>query len=87
MKIGSVDVIEVSDNGGIMHFGKNDIVKVVYSLNKTCTGRITFIGRTNFEMDASKEYKSAIRDIKYDDIKSIKLIKRQQIILLNTKKL
>ena len=77
MKIGSVDVIEVSDNGGIMHFGKNDIVKVVYSLNKTCTGRITFIGRTNFEMDASKEYKSNIIDIKYDNIKSIKLIKRQ----------
>ena len=60
MKIGSVDVIEVSVNGGIMHFGKNDIVKVVYSLNKTCTGRIIFIDTTNFEIDASKEYKSVI---------------------------
>ena len=77
MKIESVDIMEVYDNEGTIQFRKNDIVKVVYSLDKTCTGRITFIGRTNFEMDASKEYKSNIIDIKYDDIKSIKLIKRQ----------
>ena len=77
MKIESVDIIEVSDNEGTMQFRKNDIVEVVYSLDKTCTGRIIFIDTTNFEIDASKEYKSAIKNIEYDDIKSIKLIKRQ----------
>lgn len=56
---------------------KNDIVKVMYSLDEICTGRITFIDTTNFEIDASKEYKSDIRNIEYDDIKLIKLIKRQ----------
>ena len=77
MKIESVDIMEVSDNEETMQFRKNDIVKVEYSLNKTCTGRITFIDTTNFEIDASKEYKSAIKNINYDDIKLIKLIKRQ----------
>ena len=77
MKIESVDIMEVSDNEGTMQFRKNDIVKVEYSPYKTCTGRITFIDTTNFEIDASKEYKSAIKNISYDDIKSIKLIKRQ----------
>ena len=76
MKIESVDIIEVSDNEGTMQFRKNDIVKVVYSLDKTCTGRIIFIDTTNFEIDASKEYKSDIRNINYDDIKLIKLIER-----------
>ena len=77
MKIETVDIMEVSDNEGTMQFRKNDIVKVSYSLDKTCTGRITFIDTTNFEIDASKEYKSDIRNIEYDDIKLIKLIKRQ----------
>ena len=76
MKIESVDIVEVSDNEGTMQFRKNDIVKVVYSLDKTCTGRIIFIDTTNFEIDASKEYKSDIRNINYDDIKLIKLIER-----------
>ena len=77
MKIESVDIMEVSDTEGTMQFRKNDIVKVAYSLDKTCTGRITFIDTTNFEIDASKEYKSDVRNIKYDDIELIKLIKRQ----------
>ena len=80
MKIESVDIMEVYDNEGTMQFRKNDIVKVTYvaySLEKTCIGRITFIDTSNFEIDASKEYKSAIKNISYDDIKSIKLIKRQ----------
>ena len=76
MKIESVDIIEVSDNEGTMQFRKNDIVKVVYSLDKAYTGRIIFIGTTNFKIDASKEYKSDIRNINYDDIKLIKLIER-----------
>ena len=77
MKIESVNIMEVTINERTIQFRKNDIVKVVYSLDKTCTGRIIFIDTTNFEIDASKEYKSDIRNIEYDDIKLIKLIKRQ----------
>lgn len=77
MKIESVNIMEVTINERTIQFRENDIVEVVYSLDKTCTGRITFIDTTDFEIDASKEYKSDVRNIKYNDIELITLIKRQ----------
>lgn len=76
MKIESVDIMEVSDDEGTIQFRKNDIVEILYKISEKCLGRITFIDTNNVEIDASKEYKSDVRNIKYCDIDSIKLIKR-----------
>lgn len=77
MKIESVDIMEVSGDKITIQFRKNDVVEILYRISKKCLGRITFIDTNNVEIDASKEYKSDIRSIKYEDIDSIKLIKRE----------
>ena len=80
MKIQRVEVMEVSDDKGTIQFRKNDVVEILYEINgisEKCLGRIAFIYLKDFEIDASKEYKSDIKNIRYKDIKSIKLIKRE----------
>lgn len=46
-------------------------------ISKKCLGRINFIYANEVEIDTSKEYESNIKNIRYKDIKSIKLIKRE----------
>ena len=77
MKIESVDVLEVSDDKGTIQFRKNDVVEILYRISKKCLGRITFIDTNTVEIDDSKEYKSDIKSIIYEEIDSIKLIKRE----------
>ena len=80
MKIENVNVLEVSDYKRTIQFRKNDIVEILYNIsgkNKKCIGRITFIDFNHVEIDASKHYKCDIRNIRYNDIDSIKLINRE----------
>ena len=80
MKIESVNVLEVYNDKGTIQFKKNDVVEILYEISgisKKCLGRITFIDLNDVEIDASKEYKSDIRTILYNEIDSIKLIKRE----------
>ena len=55
----------------------NEISKIS-KISKKCLGRINFIDTNDVEIDASKEYESNIENIRYKDIKSIKLIKREK---------
>ena len=80
MKIQSVNIMEVSDDKKTIQFRRNNVVKILYEMSgmsKECIGRIIFIDSNRVEIDASKEYKSDIRTILYDDIDLIKLIKRE----------
>lgn len=80
MKIEPVNIMEVTNNGVVGQYKKNDIVGIV-TLDNTChIGRITFIDTESLEIDASKEFKSNIKTIKYKSIESVKIINSKQDI-------
>ena len=69
------EIFEINEENEMNDRNKMNIIKEISKISKKCLGRINFIDTNDVEIDASKEYESNIENIRYKDIKSIKLIK------------
>ena len=72
------EIFEINEENEMNDRNKMNIIKEISKISKKCLGRINFIDTNDVEIDASKEYESNIENIRYKDIKSIKLIKREK---------
>ena len=72
------EIFKVNEENEMNDRNKMNIIKEISKISKKCLGRINFIDTNDVEIDASKEYESNIENIRYKDIKSIKLIKREE---------
>ena len=72
------EIFEVNEENEMNDRNKMNTIKEISKISKKCLGRINFIDTNDVEIDASKEYESNIENIRYKDIKSIKLIKREK---------
>ena len=72
------EIFEISEENEMNDRNKMNIINEISKISKKCLGRINFIDTNDVEIDASKEYESNIENIRYKDIKSIKLIKREE---------
>ena len=71
------EIFKVNEENEMNDRNKMNIINEISKISKKCLGRINFIDTNDVEIDASKEYESNIENIRYKDIKSIKLIKRK----------
>lgn len=79
MKLESVDILEVTkDDGSIEQFRRGSIVGIIDKQDKCYIGKINFVDTESLEIDASKEFESNIKSIKYNEIESIKLIDKKK---------
>lgn len=79
MKLESINILEMTkDDGSIEQFREGSIVGIIKSTDTCYIGKITYIDTINLEIDASEKFVSNLKSIRYEDIKSIKLINTKQ---------
>lgn len=79
MRIAESERVIRTENGKT--FRINDIITVEFigTYTKPCTGRINFIDTLEFSVDLSERFKAFQREIKYEDVLSIKKAQSQEI--------